>query len=423
MNKADSVKENGGWSSTVLQFQGNWAVDVEHRGTSIFTQTLTWEQFSVQRKAKNATNLLYSPAFPFQPKQPLSRDKSSNTLVSPAWMSTECAIHSLEKKKLLLSGGAQSMPDHPRKFTASSLSTKQKCWAEWKGSADAVTEAFWRLLVEPQIAWLVLAAQPYHGQSRTIDFQPRWWSLAAATAHFFPPAFLQNERRLHLTSQQVAFWPAANHNSLSTTNNGPRLSAEETLTDMVSEAVWALQRSQQLALISAFLGEEVKTKACLLPTLSERICSLNPSFPETSCFSPVICESPQALTLSSMLLPELSPGAWLPARKTQQSLKWWWPATYQSCPVNQPHNSKLSLPHKKKVKSELEIHSWNCRSDWFLLACKFMFPCSSCLLWAFGEARLVCYICSIIACVSCLSIIMQQQDVWRSTWRWKSCTI
>lgn len=93
-------------------------------------------------------------------------------------------------KNLLLSERAPSIPDHPRKFTASSLSTNKS--AEWKGSADAVTEA-----VEKDSSRATNCLPCFGGATLTrlkphIDFQPPW-SLTAAVVLFL--VFC-----LHLTS-------------------------------------------------------------------------------------------------------------------------------------------------------------------------------------------------------------------------------
>lgn len=63
-------------------------------------------------------------------------------------------------KNLLLSERAQSIPDHPRKFTASSLSTNKSARQNERGALMRLLKLLRRLLAEPQIASLVLAVQP-----------------------------------------------------------------------------------------------------------------------------------------------------------------------------------------------------------------------------------------------------------------------
>lgn len=122
-------------------------------GTWIFTETLTWERFSAQLKAKNATSLFSSLLL--SAKQPFVSDKSSNTPVSPARGGNQRAVQCLQN--LLLSARAQSIPDHPGKFTACRLSTNKSAGQNERGVV-MLTEA-----VEKAPSWAPNCFPPLHG--------------------------------------------------------------------------------------------------------------------------------------------------------------------------------------------------------------------------------------------------------------------
>lgn len=189
------------------------------------------------RESQKCDQLFFPLPISFQPKQPLSCVKSSDTSVSPARAGTEC--YSLpQKPPFECKSSIHPWPSQAIRSTQ--LIHKQKCRQNERGVVMLAE------VVEKAPSWATNCLPPLHGAAR-----PRGRSRASISSHrdeasprlallfllfcWMRAVFIRRRNRFR-------FWPAANHNSLSTTNKLQKA-------DIISEVVWAPQLAEQHCII------------------------------------------------------------------------------------------------------------------------------------------------------------------------------
>lgn len=152
-------------------------------GTWIFTETLTWERFSAQLKAKNATSLFSSLLL--SAKQPFVSDKSSNTPVLLLGAGTSALFNAFKTSfwvqepnpSLTILGNSQHAA-YPQ----------TKVLGRMKGEWWCLLKPLRRLLAEPQIASLLFTVQPSNVDEAAHQFSPTLMKPLCNYAAF--PSFL-----------------------------------------------------------------------------------------------------------------------------------------------------------------------------------------------------------------------------------------
>lgn len=140
---------------------------------------------------------------------------------------------------------------------------------------------------------------------------------------------------------------------------------EETLTDVISEAVWAFQHSEQLGLIPAFVCE--KTNPLLAPNTLKECLQSKSLIPRDELVFTSYLLKPTGSNFVQRSASWALTSCLVTCQKNSANPKVMVARNlfHQSCPIYQPHDNNLSLLHKRKVK----MRCWNSRGKWLISHC------------------------------------------------------